>query len=715
MAYGDFASAEIYYNKLLQKAPDNPVYNFEMGAMLFLTGDRKSRAIPYLEKARDFRVDENSTPDMYYYLGQCYQIAGRYDEAIEAYNSFKNNLKSTKKGLSLQQEVNRRIESCNHAKIFSKSAVRATITNAGENINSPELDYGAVLSSDQTMMYFTSRRTGNFGEKAFDETYQRMLNNEDIYQASISVGNGMITFDKAKKASTHINTTDHDAVIGISKDNLKLFLYRDNDLWYSQKAGRDWGEQKRLSQKFNTKKGQETSIAISPGQDHIFIVSNRKGGYGGKDIYESVLQADGSWSPLINLGPTINTSYDEESPYLSDDGKTLFFSSKGHSSMGGFDIFASSYEKGDWTAPKNIGYPINSSSDDVFFTVDPTGHMGVFTSDREDGLGSFDIYQVKMEKEDIPVTEVRGIVLAGAAKSPIGAKITVTNTSTGVVVGYYSSNEDTASSDHGKYLLVLSPGEEYNLLVEAEGYKPYNQDIFVPAEFEYHQMYQEIHLGEDNSTMYNALFDIDTQYDNAYSYIEKQLTVDPEYAEYLKKDNMYSAYINTLIKIDKILSEDAKVVNDGSKPAADKSTENGIGLSDFFTPDELLAVMADSLADQVIILPNIEFDYNRATLQEPSKIELNKLYTFMKNSPKTKIEFRAHTDDQGDDDFNLRLSQSRANAVKDYLVSKGIDAGRINAVGYGEYKPIAPNILPDGSDNPKGRQKNRRIEVKITL
>ena len=171
-----------------------------------------------------------------------------------------------------------------------------------------------------------------------------------------------------------------------------------------------------------------------------------------------------------------------------------------------------------------------------------------------------------------------------------------------------------------------------------------------------------------------------------------------------------------MIKIDKILSNPDEVINQPngtSEKKAESKSETGVGVDEFFSPDEILAVMQDSLSNKPIVMPNIEFDYNRATLREDSKLELNKLYTFMKNSANVQVEIIGHTDNNGDEDFNMRLSQKRAEEIKAYLVSKGIQGTRILTMGYGEYKPIAPNTLPDGSDNPKGRKKNNRIEMKF--
>jgi outer membrane protein OmpA-like peptidoglycan-associated protein/YHS domain-containing protein len=233
----------------------------------------------------------------------------------------------------------------------------------------------------------------------------------------------------------------------------------------------------------------ETSISVSPDGRTYYFSSNRPGGYGGKDIYRAIMDDNNNWSIIENLGPSVNTEFDEDAPFIHPDGKTLYFSSKGHNSMGGYDIFyTTNISKNEWKYPTNMGAPINTPSDDIGFVISADGNSAYFTSSKN-SLTKYDIYKAILHKT-IPLTLVKGTILGGQPPKPIKARIRVIDKETQQIIKYvYNPNPKT-----GKYLMIFPPNKNYEMLIEAEGYLPQLVNIFVPNQTYFYELYQEIFL-----------------------------------------------------------------------------------------------------------------------------------------------------------------------------------------------------------------------------
>jgi outer membrane protein OmpA-like peptidoglycan-associated protein len=323
---------------------------------------------------------------------------------------------------------------------------------------------------------------------------------------------------------------------------------------------------------------------------------------------------NGEWGKAVNMGPLINTPYDEDAPFIHPDGVTLFFASNGHNTMGGFDIFYSSLseDQSQWLAPVNVGYPINSPDDDIYYVVSPDKTKAYYTSFKEGGHGEKDNYLITfLDEQKVPLALLKGIVKDAYGMVPKGILITVTDNETGKVVGIYNPNKKT-----GKYLFILAAGKNYNIAYEADGFLFYSEN-----------------------------------------------------REVSKKSNYYETY--RAIELPPVIV--------GSK----------------------------------IALNNIFFDFDKATLRSTSNVELKNIMRFLNKYPNVRIEISGYTDSKGSIQYNVKLSQERAQAVVAYLTNKGIDGKRMVAKGYGESSPDALNSNNDGTDNPEGRQLNRRVELKI--
>ncbi|MCK5839531.1 MAG: OmpA family protein, partial [Bacteroidales bacterium] len=365
-------------------------------------------------------------------------------------------------------------------------------------------------------------------------------------------------------------------------------------------------------------------------------------GFGRKDIYYTQLKIKGNREKLdyedaSNLGAVINTPYDENGVFMDVDGKTLYFSSKGHNTMGGYDVFKTTMdEKGNWSEPENMGFPINSPYDDLFYV--PTGDTAVsyLSSVRQDGYGYMDIYKITylpppepeiIEEEPEPVVDtvviiitdtvkitepepkpdfiVRGSVLNSKDSSPVVAKLEVIDMDINQVAATTISNRTD-----GFYSLKLSEKKDYGIEITAQGFLVY-LDIL------------EVDEGSESDEMFR----------------------------------------NFLLK-----------------------------------PIEV---------GEKVILKNIFFEFGKAVLTSDSYIELGRVLKLMSTNPGLRIEISGHSDNVGSYAYNQKLSEQRAKAVVDYLVSLGIDPDRLEYVGYASSQPVATN------DTEEGRAKNRRVEFKI--
>lgn len=626
---GNYLLAIEPYTKAYNFNPNNALLNYRLG-ICYLYSIQKTKSISFFEKA--ILLNPTVAPDLHLVLGEAYQLNYEFDKAITEYKKYQQNLSP----FNMEKErkyIEKKIKECETGKDLVTKPVRVFIDNLGSTVNSIYPDYSPIINADETVLIFTSRRPDTYGGKKDPSDNQYL---EDVY-FSYKKNNIWIP---AINADDPINTKSHDATVGLSPDAHRLFIYRGEkggDIFVSNLEGDKWSTPKKLPKPINLSESQETSASFTYNGTTIFFVSDREGGYGGKDIYTSTLGPKGKWSEPTNLGPTINTEYDEEGVFMHPDGKTMYFSSQGHNTMGGFDIFKTVYENGKWSEPENIGYPINTPDNDVFLTVSASGKHAYYSSTQADGLGDDDIYMITFlgpekpliaSNEDnllasltAPVSEtviekmitvntaqltiLKGKILDEKTREPIGATIKLTDNNKNELLATFESNSST-----GEYLISLPSGKNYGIAVEAQGYLFYSENQDIPAASQYQEIINDILL---------------------------------------------------------------------------KKIEVG----------------------KSIVLRNIFFDTGKSTLRPESYAELGILYQLLSDNPKMRIEISGHTDNKGSAALNKKLSESRAKSVVDYLISKGIDASRLEYKGYGFDKPIATN------DTEAGRQENRRTEFKV--
>jgi hypothetical protein len=479
---------------LLKENPDNFNLNYKVGLCYLHSSNHKKDALPYLIKASQgtttnydpFSFNEKQAPlETIYYLAKAYHINYDLDKAMMNYMSFKD--KITKKHY-LYEEVDHDIEMCKNAKIALKNPVNIEVKNLGQKINSIYPEYSPVINIGEDIIYFTSRRLRPDSSNLYIKDVDGMFF-EDIYASEKENG------EWNEPQLLPFNTAGHEATVNLSVDGRTLFVYKDDNgdgNLYMTKLDEDdiWGPLTKLPDNINSEY-QETHVAITPDERTLYFISNRKGGFGGKDIYQAKLLPTGEWAKPQNVGPVLNTKWDEDGIFIHPDGKTLYFSSRGHNSIGGYDIFYSKMDStGNWSKPVNMGYPVNSTDDDVFFVTSTDGKRGYYSSFKEDGYGEKDIYVISLiDKEEVPLTLLVGYIqVEGYETMPDNAEIRVTNNETGELVGIYKPRKK-----NGKFSIILPPGGDYHVEYKAAEFKE-EEDIYVPEMAAYQQLNREIEL-----------------------------------------------------------------------------------------------------------------------------------------------------------------------------------------------------------------------------
>ncbi|MFW5793671.1 MAG: OmpA family protein [Bacteroidota bacterium] len=496
MGPGKYDEALVYFLKANTFNPNNAWLNYDIG-ICYLHSVHHPKSIEYFENAVRLNVP---SLDVYYYLGLAYQLNLQFEEALENYNFYRRSL-TPQDLINEREKIDRRIAECENAKEMVKKPVRVFIDNMDNTINSEYDDYSPIINYQGNKLYFTTRRP--IGKRPKTDK------NDHKYYENIMVSQKLgKRWMPAAEVEGKINSKSHDATAGISPDGTSLFIYRGakgGNIYKSVLKENKWKKPKKLPKTINTE-FHETSVAITKDEKTMYFVSDRTGTVGGKDIWMTTKDEKGKWNYPVNLGTTVNTEYNEESVYLSQDDKTLYFSSRGHNSMGGFDIFKTTFEHGRWTEPENMGYPINSPGDDLFFTMCPQEEFGFFSSIRKDGHGGADIHMVtflgpekpvkysfdndliasiarpvqekligdKVKIETTPMTIIKGTVSDEETGDPILATLELYDNETEELLATFSSNEKT-----GEYLISLPGGKNYMISVKAEDYLFHSENINV--------------------------------------------------------------------------------------------------------------------------------------------------------------------------------------------------------------------------------------------
>jgi hypothetical protein len=412
-------------------------------------------------------LNSSSLPEAKFYLAGIRHKERKFSDAIKLLEEYA--AIPSKKRPNSDEEINYLLSQCRNAQKFTSEPRASYIKNMGENINSVYPDYVPVIIPDESALFFTSKRSSDLHpEKNADNS-----NFEDVYVSYKENGK----WKRAENIGFPINSETNDGCVAVSPDGQRMIIYRTaadkltGDLYITQLSKNNrWLPLQRLGNEINSEY-VETSACFSMDTSEIYFSSNRPGGLGGKDLYRIKKLPNGTWGKPYNLGPNVNTKYDDDAPFLHPDGITLYFSSRGHNTMGGYDIFKSTMNREqEFEGAENVGYPINDVGDDIFFVLSVDGQRGYYSSIKKETFGDLDIYQVdtRFKEQDL-------VVKLGYAKLDNNndrVKITLIDKETNEVNGNYFSNPD-----NGKFILVTNPFKFYKVIAEADGYSTQEFDL----------------------------------------------------------------------------------------------------------------------------------------------------------------------------------------------------------------------------------------------
>jgi tetratricopeptide (TPR) repeat protein len=445
------------YLALVKKEPNNYEYNYRLGICYLNTNNNKKEAVKYFEFCTKQPKADN---DAWLFLGQAYHHAMRWDDAITAYTTYK--LKADKAG---KDRADLYIQQCSNGKVLIKTPLNVTFEALGKEVNSEFPDYYPFVTQDESMLCFTSRRKGNVGSPTVEmDGYFA----SDIYFSRSLNG----VYGKAKNAGAMVNGNYDEQCVGLSADGSWMTVYVDNISTAGEIMFSAYNKSFAKPVAFdgidnNINSGFETAGSLSPDGSVLFFASERDGGQGGTDLWMVRKLPNGKWSLAQNLGAVVNTEWGEDFPYMAPDGKTLYFSSEGHNSMGGYDLFYTIWdcENNTFTTPKNIGYPINNTENNMSICYTEANRVAYISTVREGGLGDLDIWRVVFNDiQDNYFTLITGqVVVPDPSVAYADVMISVTRTDTQEEYGSYKPNAKS-----GKYTLALPPGK-YVMTTDAPG------------------------------------------------------------------------------------------------------------------------------------------------------------------------------------------------------------------------------------------------------
>lgn len=609
---GKYQNSIDMYKKMAASNPNNGRANFFI-AESYRLSNRSKEAEQYYAKAGGRGVDKDSVQ---FYYSQALKANGKYAEAKAQLEE----LSSRTTIVALKDRARAEVNGIGYLAKLDEKPSYYRVKNM-ELINTPAAEYSPVFLNNE--LYFTSSRGS---DKIYEATGTPFT---DIYKVASRGAN--VDLATVAPLPSGINSESiNDGCITFSPDGKTMVFAKGNsgkrkgtldvDLYISRYRNNVWSEPIMIN--INQPESWDSAPAFSPDGRTLYFASNRKGGYGGNDIYSAQMDTRGRFSRVRNMGAIINTPGDENFPYVAEDAK-LYFSSDEHPGYGGLDMFVVKRSNGK-TVIENLGQPVNSTGDDFgLFLFRPD--RGFFTSNRDGGKGDDDIYTFINEDPNLRVVNyyLQGITYTKDKDENLQI---LANTKVSMVDEKGEVMQDFVTGNDGKFLFRVYENEDYNMIGESDGYLTKRQ-----------------------------------------LYSTRGRSIDPA----TLKELITNITLDTILVLNKI---------------------------------EL---------NKNFAVENIYYNYNKSDIREDAAKELDKLVQLLIDNPEIKIELGSHTDSIDDNAYNLQLSQRRAESAVRYIVQHGIAPDRIVPKGYGEERPIARNTNPDGTDNPVGRQKNRRTEFKI--
>lgn len=455
------------YKAELKKDKNNKKIKYNLGICYLNTKINREESIKYFE---DYSKEDKGEEEVWINLGRAYLLNNRIDDAIAAFEKFKN-LKPKE-----AKKVQRYLENCSNAAKFIDGPSNVTFQNLGKEINSDEPDYYPFVSADETVLAFTSRRKENVGGKKVE---MDGYHSSDVYYSKIENNN----WTKATNAGKTINTGLDEQVVGLRPDGLELYVYLDHidkfgDLYVSARkdVSSEFPKPRLCDPLINAK--IETSGCLNE-DGSIMVFARRDKITSNSDLYVCKKLPNGKWGAAQKLPPVINTEYNEDFPYLSNDCATLYFASEGHNSMGGYDLFKTEWNVNDntFSEPQNLGYPINSTDDDRNICVTPDDRVAYISAFRPGGYGDLDLYRIKFNDND----QISKIFVGQIYLGDTTAKNKPKNYTVSMIVTNAQNKIEynfTPHSKTGRFVMSL-PAGFYKLSIVSQGYIDYKEEITI--------------------------------------------------------------------------------------------------------------------------------------------------------------------------------------------------------------------------------------------
>ncbi len=679
--------------KMIEMKPENANTNFSIGNCLMNISHREHESIPYYEKAMEgltigYRIGnhrEKKAPlDVIALLGKAYHKNYDFEKAIDKFEFYSNFL--AEDNWDDKRSNNRRIRQSKYAMELRNNPIDIDIVPI-KSVNTEYPEYRPKVNAEENIMYFTSRRPGGSSELLDDEGKYY----EDIYFSEKKQN----VWSDPVLVQDLINVQENSSCLFLSSDAQMMYLSMVNNdpkvgnigrgIYESKLNGVHWSEPTFLDESINSKYW-ETYASLDIYSNLLFFVSDRDGGYGGKDIWMVKKLPNGEWAEPQNLGEPINSEYDEESPYLHPDGKTLYFSSKGHKVMGGYDIFKSTLQNDmSWSAPENMGYPVNTVVDDLFFTPTVNGKRAYFSSYRAEGAGEYDIYRMNLlGEEEADLAVYKGVV-----------KDTEGNVVKDIVISIFDENMDDKygvyrpNDLNGRFLFVLQPGHNYEINYEYNNLT-ITDTIIVPLDVDGVNEYTKVVRVTDSEIALSA-----------------GVVVDGDILSLSQLDDPTNIELSSLSgKVEneqEVVEQKVEVKDEQLKNEEENKNVN-------MTPEEIAREQADK---HVIFYKSVYYKSSSSDLSSTTKNTLDELINLLKENPTWGVNAIGHTDLTGNAKDNKILSVLRAESVKTYLYNRGVSFKRIRSYGMGQEQPVAEDNYDDGVDDTVGKDANRRVEIQL--
>ncbi len=507
-AEGEKRQAFEIWTSLASDFPDNGNLQYRAGLAHLESFNQQVGALPYLKQAEEIGIDEKYDPispqekkspiTVYFYLGKAHHLNYNLEKANFYYEKF-TEIAPAKHFLFDDAVLG--MQQVKNAKEITANPVSFNIQNLGDTINTSYPDYSPVISIDENSIFYTSRRLRT------DSSNINILDrNTGGYYEDIYVSYKDRRGNWQEPELLNINSDVHTATMNVSPNGQTLYIYRDDEggsIYESTLVGETWTSPVKLPAPINSS-DWETHLAATADGNTVYFISDRKGGLGGRDIWRSKKLPDGKWGEAYNMGATLNTQYEEDAVFISPDENTLYFSSQGHNSIGGFDVFSTKKDaEGNWGTPKNIGYPINTTDDDVFFVTSADGKRAYFSSFRKGGYGEKDIYLLDLpEPQEVRLALLKGVIIpASGEKLPKDISVAVTNKQT-METSFYTPRERD-----GNFIAILPPCFDYDVEYFIDGNTAGTDSFSVDCESAYREIEKILLLnpflvGDDGKTVF---------------------------------------------------------------------------------------------------------------------------------------------------------------------------------------------------------------------